>query len=107
METTMKACQSRLLLAGGVSALALALAAALPAMAQTTPQGAQAGTPAAASEVVVTGSRIQRSGFTTPVPVTVVGPQLVQQVAATNMATIIDQLPQFHSGQNSFTATGN
>ena len=102
------------LLAGG--ALFLAFAGALPVCAQapgtTTGSTAQpaagaqaqgpadpAATPSTAEppseDIVVTGSRIVRSGFSAPTPVTVLGAERVQQRAITNVADALNELPSF------------
>lgn len=87
-------------------AAAIALSSAAPAMAQST-GGASAAAPQGATDaqVVVTGSRIVRSGFTTPVPVTVVGQDLAQQQAATSVATVVQDLPEFRPQQNQTSAS--
>ncbi|MEO6340549.1 MAG: TonB-dependent receptor [Caulobacteraceae bacterium] len=46
-------------------------------------------------EVVVTGSRIVRSGFTTPTPVTVLGQAQFEQLNVTNVGNVVNQLPAF------------
>ena len=54
-------------------------------------------------EVVVTGSRIVRSTFTTPNPVTVIDQQQIQKLNLTNAGDVIAQLPQnsnFFAGNN-------
>ena len=54
-------------------------------------------------EVVVTGSRIQRSTFTSPNPVTVINEQEIQRLNLTNAGDIVSQLPQnsnFFAGNN-------
>ena len=78
---------------GGGAALAALLVAGShgPARAQES-----AG---AVSEVVVTGSRIVRTGFTAPTPVTVVGAERIQQRAATNIGDVINELPAFLASQ--------
>ena len=45
--------------------------------------------------IVVTGSRIARDGSEAPQPVTVVGTDLLQQRAATNVADTLNELPAF------------
>jgi outer membrane receptor protein involved in Fe transport len=47
--------------------------------------------------IVVTGSRIARSGFTAPSPVTVVGEERMQALAITNVADGLNQLPSFRA----------
>ena len=54
-------------------------------------------------EVVVTGSRIQRSTFTTPNPVTVMSEKEIQRLNLTNVGDVVAQLPQnsnFFAGNN-------
>ena len=61
------------------AASALALSVAAPALAQERPPGE-----AAVSEIVVTGSRIKKDGFDSPVPLTVVDSTLVQKLGQAN-----------------------
>jgi hypothetical protein len=61
-----------------LSILSLGSALAAPAFAQT------AAPDAAASEVIVTGSRIARSGYDTPTPVTVIGEKELEAAAPAN-----------------------
>jgi iron complex outermembrane receptor protein len=51
-------------------------------------------------ELVVTGSRIARSGFTTPTPVTVLGSQQLENLNVTNAAVVLNQLPAFRPSTN-------
>lgn len=44
-------------------------------------------------EITVTGTRIQRSGFDTPNPVTVVNQDLMNSIGVTNIGTLMGQLP--------------
>ncbi|PZQ58749.1 MAG: hypothetical protein DI570_17300 [Phenylobacterium zucineum] len=83
-------------LCGGVSLLALA-AAAPQAWAQTAPQGGEV-----VEEVVVTGSRIQISGMTSPTPLTVLAADQFKQTAPSSVDDIIAQLPamRMNSGPN-------
>ncbi|HEU4618852.1 MAG TPA: Plug domain-containing protein, partial [Gammaproteobacteria bacterium] len=46
-------------------------------------------------EVVVTGSRIIRSGMQTPTPVTTVSTEQISQLDPGNMVDALSQLPQF------------
>lgn len=83
------------LLIGGVSSIAL-LAGAQAAQAQTAPAGgASAGE--VIDEVVVTGSRIQNSGMTSPTPLTVLNADTFKQTAPSSVDDIISQLPAFRS----------
>lgn len=47
-------------------------------------------------EVIVTGSQIARSGFDTPTPVTVVGTEDFERVAAPNVADALNQIGRAH-----------
>ena len=59
----------------------------------------------AVEEVVVTGSRIARSTFSTPTPVTVIGQDLIEARAFTNVGAMLNDLPQF-KGTTSPTTQG-
>ncbi|HWW65281.1 MAG TPA: TonB-dependent receptor [Sphingomonadaceae bacterium] len=69
---------------------------------------AQDGAAPAANEVpediIVTGSRIARSGFTTPTPVTVVGADRLETLAATNVGDVLNQVPAFRATSSPTTA---
>jgi len=58
------------------------------------------------SEIVVTGSRIQNSGFTAPTPLTVLNVQDIQRDAPVNVADFVNKLPQFSSSTTTAN-TGN
>jgi len=45
--------------------------------------------------IIVTGSRIQRSGMNAPTPVTVIGAEQLEQIAPTTLSEGLSQLPQF------------
>lgn len=73
----------------------IALTAALgagAAVAQTADAATDTG---AVEEIVVTGSRIARTGFTTPTPVTVVGQEQIARQGVTNVAEALNQIPAF------------
>lgn len=76
--------RSRFLLLASVFAVAIQ-----PAMAQSDP----AQETDESQEVVVTGSLVERSGFDTPTPVTVIGMDAIERVAAPNIADVINQMP--------------
>ncbi len=69
------------------------LALAHPALAQTSEDEAQADS--ADVPIVVTGSRISRDGTNAPTPVTVIGSDLLDQRASTNVADTLNELPLF------------
>ncbi|MBN8832465.1 MAG: TonB-dependent receptor, partial [Sphingomonadales bacterium] len=48
-------------------------------------------------EIVVTGSRIQRGGFTAPTPVTAIGRDRLETTATTNVGDLLSQLPSFRA----------
>jgi outer membrane receptor protein involved in Fe transport len=81
--------------------------ATAPALAQ----GAETGAPAAAADpadasiadIVVTASRIQRSGFTAPTPTTVIGAAAIESRGATNIGTVLNETPQFKATVNPAT----
>lgn len=88
-------------LVGGVSSIAL-MAAAQAAHAQTAPAASAGGSESAVEEVVVTGSRIQNPGMTSPTPLTVLNADQFKQTAPSSVDDIINQLPAFraNSGPN-------
>jgi len=77
-----------------VLALSLSLLAA-PAFAQDEDAAAPQTPAADESEIVVTGSRIARSGFDQPTPVTVLGSDMLERQAAVNVAQALNDLPAF------------
>ncbi|WP_417458970.1 TonB-dependent receptor [Kordiimonas sp.] len=84
---------------GAVSSLALI--SALPATAQENVSEAAA---PEFEEIVVSSSRIKKSGFEAPTPVTVLGSEDMQARGATNVADIVNELPGF-TGTVTPTAT--
>jgi outer membrane receptor protein involved in Fe transport len=78
----------------GASLIALSVAAAFApsAMAQE-------------NEVVVTGSRIVRNGYSAPTPTTVLAIEEIQKTAPVNIANFVNQLPQLSA--TSTPRTGN
>lgn len=90
-------------LSAAVSTAALSLAlVALPGQAFAQDAGAPpepvapadvAPEPPTGEEIIVTGSRIARTGFTAPTPVTMVGGERLEQLGASNVGDAIQQLP--------------
>ncbi|MFD1786198.1 TonB-dependent receptor plug domain-containing protein [Sphingomonas floccifaciens] len=77
---------------------------ATPADAVTAPQAATAdtvtdGTAATEQDIVVTGSRIERTGFVAPTPTVVVGEEVFRQRAAVNVADVLNEIPSFRRTQ--------
>jgi outer membrane receptor protein involved in Fe transport len=76
------------------------------AQAESTPPvssaSAQAAAPEAgnAPEIIVTGSRIARSGFTAPTPVTTVGRDRLDDLGASNVGEVLSQLPSFRASSS-------
>jgi iron complex outermembrane receptor protein len=83
-----------------LSASFAALAVAVPATAQDAPEPAEAqpapSSPDASSdnEIIVTGSRVGRSTFETPNPITVLDSEDVENLGLVNVAEVVKQLPQ-------------
>jgi outer membrane receptor protein involved in Fe transport len=71
----------------------LALLAAAPALAQTAPTDQAAQAPSQVGEVVVTGSRIASTTFTTPTPVTAIGADQLRAAAPSTLAAGLQTLP--------------
>lgn len=74
---------------------------ALPTAGFAQEEGAAA---ADAQPIVVTGSRIQRNGFDSPVPVTVVNSELIEDLGQTNAADVIRLIPQNVASQSDATS---
>ena len=100
---------AELLCGGAIGLLALA---ATPAAAQS---GAAAGagggaqttdSAGAVEEIIVTGSRIVRDGYTAPTPVTVVSTDQLQRSAPGAIPEGLNQLPQFAGSRNNQTVGG-
>ena len=90
----------RLLLTSSALALSLAGGGAHLALAQDTGDQASQGV---LEEIQVTGSRIRRSGFDTPTPVTVMDKQFMEQMGIVNVSDIVAQMPQ----NSNFTSPAN
>src|SRR5690554_3601201 len=90
------------------AALAASLALATPAAAQEAAPGAEQSAieeeVAADQPIVVTGSRIARSGFTAPTPVTVLGEAQIARQGASNIAQVLNEIPAFR-GQSTPATT--
>ncbi len=82
-----KAMVAAFLLSGASAAYAQTPAAPAPA------EPSVAAAEAATDEITVTGSRITRSGFDQPTPVTVIGTADIQAAAPANIADFVNQIP--------------
>lgn len=88
-----------------VTASLIAVAGA-PAFAQDAADAAtEAEVPV--EDIVVTGSRIARSGFTAPTPTTVLGTQEFERVAAPNLADVVNQMPAVRPSMTPASSTNN
>jgi iron complex outermembrane receptor protein len=89
----------------GAAALLASLVAA-PVLAQTVvPAPAASPETATVSEIVVTGTRIQTTGFTAPTPTSVIGESQIQNNAQPNVFATIVQLPSLQGSSGSATNT--
>ncbi len=70
-----------------------ATAASTPADPAAVSSTAPASSTSAAAEIVVTGSRIVRTGYNAPTPTTVIGAAQIQQAAPATLADYVNQLP--------------
>ncbi len=93
--------QSKFILKSIVSAIALAASSHAAAQEVAPANAAPPLSDAAAQEIVVTGSRLGRSTFTTPNPVTVLNSEDIEKLGLTNVGDIVAQLP---SNSNFFAA---
>ena len=87
-----------------VSVLALTTALmSTAAFAQDQSSSEQASQQAPINEIFVTGSRIQRTGFNSPTPVTILDNQFMEKMGIVNVADIVAQMPQ----NSNFTSPAN
>src|SRR5690606_28839416 len=61
----------------------------------------------ATNEIVVTGSRIQRSGFDQPTPTTVIGGAQLEQGDRPNIQQVLNDQPQLQQSATPQISTGN
>lgn len=80
-----------------LAALAVAMLAPVAANAQQVEGGAEAADAAPADDILVTATRTQRDGFTAPTPTTVIGTAALESRGATNVATVLNEIPAFKS----------
>ncbi len=77
-------------------ASSIGLVAACPAYAQQAPAG-KADTSADTAQIVVTASRIARTGYTAPTPTTVIAQEFLEQRAITNIGDALNKVPAFRA----------
>ena len=98
-----KCLRSILQVGTGVLAIGLATSTAFAQDAAPAPASATANeAPADASDIIVTGSRVERAGYSAPTPVTVVGSQLLVERAP---SVLIDALKLLPAARNTSTPT--
>lgn len=78
--------KGRLLLAVGIAALGMTGTSVLHAQDQQADSSIE--------EISVTGTRLRRSGFDTPNPVTVISNEQIENLGLVNVAEVMDQIPQ-------------
>ncbi len=81
------------------------LAGISPAHAQSADAAPEAA--ASDSEIIVTGSRIQRSGFDAPTPTTVIGEAELALGNRPSIAQVLNDTPQFRASSTPSTTPGN
>ncbi|MBO9579425.1 MAG: TonB-dependent receptor [Sphingobium sp.] len=93
------------LVSGGrqISLLATALSLLWAASAEAQGNQQQGAAPNADESIIVTGSRLARSTFDTPTPVTVMGQESLKQLGATNVGVSINQLPAMRASTSPAT----
>jgi iron complex outermembrane recepter protein len=99
----------RVMLLGSAS-LAIATLSAGSAWAQQAP-AADTAEDAEAPQIVVTGTRVKRDGYSAPTPLTVMDAQTIAKAAPANIADYVNQLPQLSPSAtarqgNGATSTG-
>lgn len=96
----MKHTHKQRLFMGCETAIALAAAMLVPALAQAQTQAPAAAESDTVTEVVVTGSRLSARGFKAPTPVTVIGSEEIGLSGTQNVETLLNDTPQFLGSQN-------
>jgi outer membrane receptor protein involved in Fe transport len=82
-------------------------AATAAAAQNVAPAGPGGDDSASVDTIVVTGTRLQASGFTTPTPVTVLGAGAVEDRAKVNIADVLNEIPSFQPSSGAQQATRN
>jgi len=96
----MSANHKQRLFMGCETALALAAALFVPALAIAQTQAPAPAEDQTVTEVVVTGSRLSARGFKAPTPVTVIGSEEIGLSGTQNVETLLNDTPQFLGSQN-------
>ncbi|PZQ45211.1 MAG: TonB-dependent receptor, partial [Phenylobacterium zucineum] len=96
----MSANHKKRLFMGCETALAMAAALLVPALAIAQTQAPAPADDQTVTEVVVTGSRLSARGFKAPTPVTVIGSEEIGLSGTQNVETLLNDTPQFLGSQN-------
>jgi len=97
----------RLSRSGSAIALGAAIAISTPVFAQSTPETEAVDAERPGSDIIVTGSRVDRAGFDAPTPTTVVGEAELRQGARPSIAAVLNDQPQFRATSTPATTVGN
>lgn len=92
------------IIALSVPAWAQETAAAAPAQQESAPQAAG---PVSNADIVVTGSRIVRDGYTAPTPVTVASTEELAKTTPSGVADALNKLPQFNNSLSPSKSANN
>lgn len=98
------------LVLGGVLMVSAAAHAASVSHADTKAEAAPAEAPAAAEpagDIVVTGTRIVKDGFTAPTPVAVLSSADIKAQAPANLSDFVNQMPSVTGGSTSGNSSGS
>lgn len=90
----------------GSACVVAVLSASTVALGQEQP-GSSPDSGVRAEEVVVTGTRIQRSGFSMPTPTTVLSSDQISLTSASTVGDLVFQMPQFLASKTPTTNTTN
>lgn len=85
------------------AAVAVLCMAATPALAQSAPTSEQEAA-TAIEEIVVTGSRIRRSGTQTPTPTTIIDAETITKSGVTELADLVNEIPSLFVSQSNQTS---
>ncbi|MEM8490543.1 MAG: TonB-dependent receptor [Pseudomonadota bacterium] len=88
-------------------ACAMAAGTTLPTLTYAQDDDAMRDEKVLREEVVVTGSRLNRTGFDTPTPVTVIGEEEINAEAAPSIDAFVATLPSVQGSGNSSTSSGS
>jgi outer membrane receptor protein involved in Fe transport len=93
-----------------LATVSVAAMTAAPALAQDAAEPVAAEATAAdapSEEIVITGSRVARTGFTSPTPTTVLDSEEFAKIAAPNLADVVNQIPAVRPSLTPSSSTNN